>query len=232
MRPRAMLGVGIGLVVTLSIAPFALAGELAFTYVNGGSPVFDGLMGNIGQRTDPATVVGIGYVHATQADVGALGGDFVAIGTANGVGVPGTGCANDYDAKWSGYYDGQVGGTYFCEDFEPDAFAVGSYPTFSIEYKTCPLGGGTKWVLFLYGATRGCVSTGTSAAFWVVTMLETTGAGTVDRNIDVNFINLKWSLTGQATWVNYGNVATQIAPNYSYTYVSATSHNIFLAPYE
>lgn len=231
MRFGAMFGVGLGVAFTLAVASPAVAAEQAYTNIIAGSPIYDGLMGNIGQLTDPATVVGVGYVHATQADVGPSGGDFVAIGTANGLGVGGTGCANDYDAAWSGYYDGVVGGMYFCDDFAQDAFAVGSFPTFKIEHASCA-GGQVIWNLWLSGTLRSCQFMGVNAASRVITMLETTGASNTDRNIDVRFINLKWNLTGSSTWNNYGNPGggVHLDPNYSYTYGSVTSHWIFLAP--
>lgn len=231
MRVRAIVSAGIALVLTTSMAASVSAHQQAATYINAGSAVFDGFQGQIGQRTDPATVIGVGYVHGAQADIGPIGGDFVAIGVANGLGVDN--CANDYDPKWTGYYDGEVALDYFCEDFALDAYAVGSYPWFIIERKTCPLGGGTKWVLHFDGATRGCVTAAASAAWLIDTLLETTGASDLGRNIDVRFINLKWSITGSSSWINYGidpDVSETAPAIYDFQFTSVTSHYIFLPP--
>jgi hypothetical protein len=231
MRVRAIVSAGAAVLLTMSMVGSVSAEQQAATFINAGSAVFDGFKGNIGQKNDQAPVVGVGYVHAGQADIGPIGDDFVAIGVAKGEGVDN--CADDFDAKWSGYYDGRIGIDYFCEDFAPDAYGDESFPTFSIERKTCPLGGGSKWVLSLAGVTRGCVTAGASAAWLIDSLLETTGAPNLPRNIDVRFINLQWSITGSSNWVNYGIDPDfgQTTPGmYTFQFTSVTSHNIFLAP--
>jgi hypothetical protein len=94
----------------------------------------DGIKGNQVIKTDPATVDDVGYAHPVQLDVGAPGGDFVAIGTFNGMGTSGHAqdCADSYDSKWSVYTDGTIGGAYFCVTESVNAYAAGATPSFRI----------------------------------------------------------------------------------------------------
>jgi hypothetical protein len=189
---------------------------------------FDAFKGYQGIRTDPATVSGVGYVHASQVDVGAVGGDFVAIGTAKGVGVES--CADDYDAKWSIYTDGELGGVYFCNDEKVDAYAAGANPSFSIEYGFCPSTLSNKWLLSMGGTLWSCYGSSSTTASRVSAMLETTGSSTVDRNIDVKFTGLNWSLSGSSSWTSFGTGTVVHSPSYSNSSVSSTAFNVYLAP--
>lgn len=226
---RAFRALAAAMALSLAGADAANA-EFAASITLAGSPIFDGLKGNMGIRTDPATVVGVGYVHITQADTGSTGGDFVAIGTANGLGV--SSCANDYDAKWTGYYDRIIGGSYFCDDFSLDAYAAGSNPTFQIYYSFCQAANANRWVMTFNGVQRTCMNAGTTGAQALNIGLETTGGSTTDRNIDVKYTNLKKNLTGSTTWSDLGNPGASLVidPNYSYQFVSNTAQNFYLAP--
>lgn len=226
---RSLWSVTIVIVMTFLWAPAASA-EFAASLTRAGGPVYDGLKGNLHTRTDPPTVIGIGYVHLTQADVGPYGGDFVAIGNAKGVGVDN--CADDYDEGWTGYWDGRLGQIYFCFDFSPDQYGIGSNSTFQIDYGSCALAGGAnRWKLTFGGSLRGCVNTGNSGAQGLYIGLETTGGSTVDRNIDVKYTNLKRNHTNGPDWVDLGNPGLQnLDPNYTYQWVSNTAQNMYLAP--
>lgn len=198
------------------------------------SPVYDGLKGFMEMRTDPATDPDVGYVHVAQADVGQYDGDFVAIGTYKGKAPPG--CANDFDARWSGYLDGEFLALYFCQSFAPDAYGVGDKPSFKIEFTTCPFDPELQaWVLSLPGnSPRACVE-GPTAARGLYIGLETASnpADPADRNIDVKYTILYRNQTNGATWVELGTPppsANQCDPNYAYTIVSSTQHNFFLPP--
>jgi len=69
----------VGFLLAIAVATSVNA-EFSVGYRYGGA--YSGLKGTQGIRTDPATVVGVGYVQITQLDTGATGGDFVAIGTS------------------------------------------------------------------------------------------------------------------------------------------------------
>lgn len=182
-------------------------------------------------RTDPATVVGIGYVHPFQMHLAPGTGDFVAIGTAKGVGV--SACASDYDALWTVYMDWVLGGVYQCFDVQTDVYGVGGKPSFIIQRTTCTSTGAIRWVLTWAGSQRACLVHGATSAVRSAAGLETTGPGTVDRNIDVKYTFLRTSAVGNANWVDFGNceLAPSFAdPNYTIDSVSNTSCNLFLAP--
>lgn len=231
---RALIAVAALSIVT---TPLAVALEQA-GYARIPTSAIDGVKGNQGIRTDPVTVNFVGFVHPTQVDTGAAGGDFVAIGTANGAGAPGDpgqpSCANDYDPKWTIYADGATGGLYWCADYTQDAYTTGANPTFQIYYDFCSPSGPVRWVLSFGGVQRRCVNQGTTSGDSAIVMLETTGASTTDRNIDVKYTNLKVNLTGSATWVNFdANFSVGgPAPNYSIQIVNGTAVNAYLAPLE
>jgi|GEM_PF-2932817 len=186
-------------------------------------------------RTDPATITGVGYVHAMQVDIGTPGGDFVAVGTAKGLGVDN--CPNDYDPLWDVYRDGIVGGVYFCATAQADAFGIGSNPSFDIlrvgPGTTCgPTSGG--WQLTMAGVFRGCIQSTASSGHAVAAMLETTGGSTVDRDIDVKFTSmLSRQYGGTGWWALQGNVADVgivTASSYSNVKVNDQAFNVYLAP--
>ena len=196
-------------------------GQIWWSY----SGTIDKFQGNQRIRTDPATVQGIGYIHPIYMDVGADGGDFVAVGTANGVGVDH--CADDYDEKWTVYGDWVIGGIYHCWDFALDKYNAGANPTFKIARELCPIGEGEyayRWVLVFGGTLYRCLSHSATGADSVEAGLETTGPGNVDRNIDVTYTNLKidGSNAGAPTWY-------RDATDYVNNYANAVS-DLFLAP--
>jgi hypothetical protein len=216
---------------------WAIVNEFSATITSAPSPVYDGIKGNMNIRTDPATVVSVGFVHIVQADVGPLGGDFIAVGTSNGAGTDGGqhDCANDYDPGWTGYYDYVLGGLYWCYLFSPDAWAVGNNPSFKIEYAGCPPSGNPGWVLTFATVVRACQQFGTTAARSLVVGLETVNftnpPNPADRNIDVKFSDLKRNLTNSTSWVDLGQSGQPVVFDfYDYTIVSNTAQNFFLAP--
>jgi hypothetical protein len=205
------------------------AAEQVFRRVDEGSAILDGFRGSQAIRTDPATVAGIGYIHPIQMDTGAPGGDFLAIGTANGWGVDN--CADDYDAKWTIYTDGRSGGVYFCNDESLDAYSAGANPSFRISWGWCNSEHANRWQMVMGGLIWACYANTASAGITVGAGLETTGGSLTDRNIDVKYTDMQFSLTGSQTWINFGPSSTYFtAPSYTNQYVSATAFNVFLAP--
>lgn len=214
----------------VTVSTVLAASEFAASQTRAISPVFDGIKGYMRIRTDPPTEAFVTYVHPTQADVGATGGDFVAIGTANGNGV--NNCADDYDPLWSGYYDGRIGGVYFCEDFNLDHFGIGDNPAFRIYYTSCGTGGPRQWTLVFAGNRHACLNMGTAAAQRLTLGLEVVGSS-IDRNIDVKYTSLYRNQTNSYDWQVLGKPAPSdfiIDPNYDYDWVSNTSQNFYLPP--
>jgi hypothetical protein len=160
-------------------------------------------------------------------DVGSLGASFVAVGTANGAGVDN--CANDYDSKWTGYYDGEIAGVYFCFDFGQDNWSAGDSPAFRIE-RDCQLGPNVRWGLYFAGSQRACIDSGASGASRAVAAIEVISPNGGDRNVDVKYTSLDRSMTGSTSWVAFDNNDSRADPNYSFTRVSSTAVNTFLAP--
>ncbi|MGI8822089.1 MAG: hypothetical protein ACR2JP_02080 [Acidimicrobiia bacterium] len=189
---------------------------------------FDGFRGNQNIRTDPATVAGIGFVHPVQMDIGVLGGDFVAIGTSNGLGADG--CADDYDAKWTVYTDGVDDGEYFCNDEQLDAYGVGANPAFSITHGFCPSEILDRWLMSFGGTLWACYVGSSSVARRAIAGLETTGGSTVDRNIDVKYTNLNVNRSGNTDWILFRPSEGPVGDFYEYEFVSNTKFNTFLPP--
>jgi len=227
VHTRRLLAAPLAVLLTIAAAT-SVSAEFSVGYRFGGA--YSGLKGTQGIRTDPPTVVGIGYVHITQLDTGAAGGDFVAIGTANGLGVDN--CADDYDARWTGYYDGVAGGIYFCEDFAPDAWGAGASVSFAIEFKACPATGLNRWVLTLGGVVRGCVNASGTSGPQINVGIETTGGSSTDRNIDARYTSLMRKSPG-ANWVNWGSAAGTgfiVDLSYAADWVSETAIDTYLPP--
>lgn len=194
-----------------------------------GSANIDEIKGNMGIRTDPATVSGVGYVHPVQLDVGSLGGDVVAIGTANGNGA-GQYCEDDYDSGWTVYVDAVIGGVYTCVDYSHDAYGVGDNPSFQIQYKYCTAVHANRWVMTFGGVQRTCIYSGSDGGRYAGAGLETTGASTTDRNIDVKYTNMMKSLKGSSSESALDANDVVLDPAYDYDNVSATSFNTYLPP--
>lgn len=185
-----------------------------------------GLRGNQGIRTNPGTVNGVVYVHPTQMDVGSVGASFVAVGTANGAGVDN--CANDYDPHWTGYYDGEIAGVYFCFDFGQDNWTTGDSPHFRIE-RDCQLGPNVRWGLYFAGSQRACIDSGASGASRAIVGIEVGSNNGADRNVDAKYTSLDRRWSG-GSWVAYDNTSSIVDPNYSFSRVSNTAVNTYLAP--
>jgi hypothetical protein len=84
-------------------------------------------------------------------------------------------------------------------------------------------------VLTFAGTQRRCATNPGSTGVAANAILETTGASTTDRNIDVKYTNLKVNLGGTTTWSNFSGVGFA-DPSYSFTIVSGTAVNAYLAP--
>ena len=223
--PIASLGLGLSLVL-LGVPASGL--EQTFGYRSSSSN-FDGMKGRQGIRTDPSTVNGVGYVHPSQMDIGAEGGDFVAIGTAKGVGVAGTSCDDDYGGLWTVYTDGRIGGVWWCEDLDVNAYGPDTNPTFTIEYGWCPSASANRWLLFFDGTLWRCKAANPTTGSRTIVMLETTGSSTVDRNIDVKYSGLERSAPG-AGYVSWGTASQFIAPTYAIDQPTGTQINIYEPP--
>ncbi|MGB8361544.1 MAG: hypothetical protein WCE80_09105 [Acidimicrobiia bacterium] len=126
--------------------------------------------------------------------------------------------------------DGVIGGVYFCQDLQLDAYGANTNPTFEISYGWCPSQSANRWLLSFGGTLWTCKNLSSSAAVRAIGMIETTGTSTVDRNIDVKYTNLKYRYSGASTWNNFGTATSVVAPSYTYAYVSSTAFNVYLAP--
>ena len=227
---RATFGI-VGVALTLAAGGDLKAAELATVQLDAGFPVYDGFRGYQDIRTDPATVVGVGYVHPVTIDLAVS--DFIGIGTANGLGASGAGgsCPNEYDPKWSIYYDFFIAGVYGCHTAANDVYAAGAFPTFRIQWEWCQAQNGNRWVLTMANVQRGCLNHGTHAARILGAGLETTGSSVTDRNIDVAYFNVRRHLTGSGVWDPFGSGSPAIDPNYSYLYLNSTEFRVYLAPW-
>lgn len=215
-----------GIVLVLLASSGASAEQAAGIKV---STNFDGLLGRQWIRTDPATIVGVGYVHPTQVHIGPPDGDFVAIGTANGLGV--ANCANDYDPLWTIYRDDVLGGIYHCVDIQLDVYAAGASPSFELRRASCS--GSTKWVLWFAGIQRACLTSSYTYSNLLGVGIETTGGSTTDRNIDVKYFNLYKNYTFSTTWFAFENcdIPPSFAnPNYAWDGTSNWACNVYLPP--
>jgi hypothetical protein len=207
------------------------AGELAGAQLDAGFAVYDGFHGYQNIRTDPATVSGVGYVHPAGIDLAVS--DFITLGTANGLGASGPAgtCPNDYDAKWSIYYDWMIGGIYGCATVANDVYSAGAQPTWWIQYTWCTSQMANRWVLTFAGIVRGCIQHDAPAARVLSAGLETTGVSNTDRNIDVAYHHVYRHLRGASAWDTFGSGAPYHDPNYSYLYVNSTEFRAYLAPW-
>lgn len=229
---RRVAALTIASCLALSVAHVASANEFAFGWVLAGSPIYTGFLGTAELRTDPPTVSGVGYVHPVQMDIGSLGGDFVAVGTANGMGTndgPVYNCANHYDARWDIYTDGVIGGIYECHDNQVNAFVAPSSQAFKIDWRFCTGDGANRWVMRWNSHDQLCLNSSSHAATWFGAGLETSGASTTDRNIDVRYWTMQYLLSG-GSWANLGFVSNNLDPSYSFSNPVTTNFNTYLAP--
>jgi hypothetical protein len=212
---------------TLCLMPSQASAEQAAGQINSSPRNLIGVSGHQEIRTGPATVNGIGYIHPTQADIGVDGGGFVGIGTAKGVGIDQ--CADNYDALWTVYTDGFIGGNYFCHDENPDAYTIGDNPSFKIVYANCPSSQTNAWLMYFGGTLWRCLYSDQHVAQSVGVGLETTGGSNVDRNIDVKYSELEHRSQGSG-FVGWGTASTFAAPSYTVTQPVNAKINAFLAP--
>lgn len=206
----------------------ATATEQAGAYRQRAAQDFNGMKGRQAIRTNPATVFNVGYVHFNQIDTGAQGGDFIAIGTAKGLGVDQ--CPDRYSGSWSIYTDGMIAGVYFCREQDDDAYQAKTNPAFSITYEYCPLVNSSRWVMSFGGTVWECIAATSNSGSRVAAALETTGPSTVDRNIDVKFNSVKTRHAG-GSWVDFAAPGTHVVdPSYSVDTPFDGQINSYLAP--
>ncbi len=211
----------------LAFAPPAQAEKAAGERYSG-TGTFDGFKGNQDIRSDLPVVIEIGYIHPVQMDIGPLLGDFVAIDTAKGVGVDN--CADDYDAKWTVYTDGELFGDYFCNDEQLDAYGIGDNPEFSITNGFCPSEINDRWLMSFGGTLWACYLGSSTFSRWAAAGLETTGGGTTDRNIDVKYTDLEVNRSGNINWLQFRPEQGVLDCCYEYEFVSNEAFNVFLPP--
>lgn len=227
---RASTLVFLPLMIVLAMPSGAAAvNEFSAGYRVRSTADLDGVRGAQGIRTSPGTVNGVAYAHPVQMDVGSQGTSFIGIGTYNGAGTTDANCPNDYDAGWSGYYDGEIGGVYFCTKFADDAWVAGSSPSFRIE-RDCQLGGNIVWGVYFAGTQRACLNSGAAGATKTGASLEVVSNDGADRNIDVKYTSLDVNFTSGSAWNTFSHNATYVDPNYSFGAVSNTAFNTFLSP--
>lgn len=230
---RVAAALAVSLVIAALSASIAAANEFSAGLRTRTSADLDGLRGNQDIRTSPGTISGVGFNHITQMDVGSSGASFVAVGTYNGKGTSGHSqdCADDYDTGWSGYYDGEIAGVYFCQKFGDDNWHIGDAPAFRIQRgNDCFVGGNAGWGLNFAGSQRACLNSGASGAIFAAAGLEAQQSGTADRNIDVKYTSLDVSFNTGTGWSSFNRNGSSVDPNYSLTDVSNTAFNTFLAP--
>lgn len=221
------LSAACSLLLAIMVAP-ASGLEQAGGYIDTSSTNFDGIKGLAEIRTGPPTVVGVAYTHPTQVDLGPVGGNFLAIGTARGKGEPNTGCDDDYDDYgWTVYTDGSLGGAYFCSDEDVDRYFAGDNPFFKISYTAC--GAGNGWAMRMGNTQYRCYYTQQHTAQRVSAFLETVGSSTTDRNIDVKYTNLQHSIVGSG-FVDWGTAHRTADYDYDVTQPIDTSINAYKAP--
>jgi hypothetical protein len=154
--------------------------------------------------------------------------DFVAIGTAKGVGTGN--CPADYDATWQVYVDGFAFGVYFCT--APfGQVSAGTTRSFEISYGFCPYTpAGNKWLFYWHGSLVACKTINATAAAALSVMAEDGDGSATDRNIDVGYRSLQYKTTG--SWLGWGSTnAICLDPNYSLSQYPTGNVDIYLAPW-
>lgn len=125
-------------------------------------------------------------------------GDFIGLGTANGVGVDN--CPNHYDGdSWQVYVDGDWNGVYHCEDLgvtEP----AGATPSFVMEPDFSQCGSSLKWSMIWRSNLEYCVNVGSSSAK-ILSWGGEQVTQTSPLNIDVEHRSIRRSLSGESSWV-------------------------------
>ena len=205
-------------VALVLVAGLALANEFAFGQHWGGNV---GFKGNQLIRTNPATVIGWGFIHPAQVHIDG-NGTFIGIGTYKGRGtVAGntSDCPNQYSpSDWSGYYDYEINMVYNCYPFCEDCWQTNDEPSFKIDWNYCPTIG-NRWVLTFDGTRRGCLYS-SSHFDGVSAGLEVLPGGLTDYNIDVTWKNMENRSSG-LNWSCTGNTQPGYADfDYHYEYVS------------
>lgn len=218
-------------VVTLLGMSVAVGNEYAYGYRY--ANYIDGVRGNMGIRTDPGTVLEVGYVHAVWVYNDVLDVEFVSLGTANGNGASGPQgtCADDYDPLWSIYADWYLNGSYGCITTNQDVYGVGANPSFEVSWTTCA--GFPRWVLTMGAVPRACLLPNwTSGTFTAIGIETVKYQITTDYNIDAKYTNLRKNYTSSGTWWEFGSceLTYYVDPNYEVDVVSNTACNTFLPP--
>lgn len=180
-----------------------------------------GVRGNQGIRTNPATVNGVAFIHLGQLFLDA-NGNFIGVGTYKGRNTVGgtTNCPSHYGGDWTGYYDRVVAMVYACSDFCVDCWDTGDNPSFKIEWASCLPQPVSRWVVTFAGTNRACIS-GPSSGIGGSAGLEVVGT-TNDYNIDAKWTNMQQRPQGGTFWGCYDSRPGQEAPDYTYQYVNTT----------
>jgi hypothetical protein len=227
---RLSVAVVLSFFLATALSSSALANEKTYGYRDfTGTTHVDGFKGKQGIRTDPAVPIGVAYVHPAQMDIGSAGNDFLAIGTYKGKGASGFfSCDNDFNPLWSVYVDGILGGAYFCQTVNPDAYGSAGNPPFTLEYGFCPSLSADRWLLFFGGVLWSCKQSASHESIQAIAGIETTTMS--DHNIDVKYTALELNFANGSQYQDFGVPLHSEDPNYSYQFVSSTAFNVFLAP--
>lgn len=231
-RRAVRAAVAIALLAALITPSVAAANGFAYGLKAGAS--FDGVRGTQWIRTDPATVAGIGYVHAIQVqrNLDPNDPDFIAIGTMNGVGVSGTQCANHYDPLWGIYVDWVLYGVYTCKDIVANYIGVGGAANSTIQWTFCDGASAYRWVLSFASTVRACVNASWHSGGRIVWGIETVPTST-ERNLDIRWLDPQQNLVGNS-WTDISKPVYEESPSgLSYT-SSFLSHqfDVYLPPWE
>jgi hypothetical protein len=208
---------------------------MATRYKANSTATYVGIAGWQNIRTDPPTHSDEAYVHFAQVlKTGEANGDFVAVGSANGVGVQD--CPDQYNGKWDVYTDGRIGGVYFCHTHDVNRFSAGDDIPFKILRVNCgtisdPLYG---WNMSMAGHDWACYATSWGTGQMLSVGLEHAGTSATyqtDRNLDVKYTNLQVKPTG-GTWSDFLVGQGHTDPSYTETYLTDTSAKMYLAPWD
>ncbi len=118
---------------------------------------------------------------------------------------------------------------YFCRKFADDLWTVGDWPRFRIQ-RECNLGASIGWAVHFGGSERACLDSGASASITAAAGLETVSSDGTDRNIDVKYDSVNVKFTGNSSWFDFDNNTSSADPSYSFSRVSSTAFNTYLAP--
>jgi hypothetical protein len=217
------------LLMVVALGGTSLANEFAVGIRQLTTVDIDVVKGNQGIRTNPATVNNVGFAHPVQLDIGSAAANFISVGTYKGAGNTSGGCPDNYNNPWSVYVDGVIGGVYFCDRVNPNAYGANTNPTFIIEWGFCPSVSANRWLFSFGGTLWKCLNAQSHAAIAAIAGLETAGT-TTDYNIDVKYTSMKISLQGSANFIDFNPNDSNVDLNYFHSVESNTKFNDYLSP--